>query len=303
MSRASGFRPTEGALHDAALYQAYRPRYPARALAPLARRLRAVHGSRGSQGALAGSALKESAPALEDLRILDLGCGGGQAIEALMHAWAPVPPPALEVLGIDPNPEMIEQAATLCDSIGVRFQGFPILAEDFSPTTLPRPRVDAVVCASSLHWLDFKALLPRLAPLLTPETLFFVIEYQFPQVKDAPELNDWLKEQFRKTWRFESQRPRGRLRDLVREVWAEWPEGGSRLSHLPLERTSWEQPVNRSEFIGLLSSQARVLAALARDPGEAQRLRAELEARAPETLTLCYESESILLPPKAGPLS
>jgi ubiquinone/menaquinone biosynthesis C-methylase UbiE len=92
--------------------------------------------------------IEQAAPA-PGQRILDLGCGTGTLAIALKRRE-----PAAEVVGLDADPEMLEQARRKADQAGVKLE----LTEGYS-TTLPYPDAsfDRVLSTLFFHHLDSQA--------------------------------------------------------------------------------------------------------------------------------------------------
>ena len=70
-------------------------------------------------------------------RVLDLGCGSGRMTEWLLEAGA-------QVLGIDPDPKMVEAARARCPSAEIQ----RLDARDLGDI-----RVDSVISNATLHWI------------------------------------------------------------------------------------------------------------------------------------------------------
>ena len=99
-------------------------------------------------------------------RVLDLGCGPGSLMLALLEAF-----PKVEVYGVDYDPSMMLLARARLARFRSRAQ---LIRADLRHTSwieaLPGP-VEAVVSATALHWLEpvaLAALYRRLAGLLRP---------------------------------------------------------------------------------------------------------------------------------------
>jgi len=106
-------------------------------------------------------------------RIVDLGCGGGQATRLLAQRW-----PEAEVIGIDSSPDMLTDAAAKDDSGRITWVCGD--AGGWRPTD----PVDLVFSNAALHWLDDHAsLMPRLLDAVAPGG---VLAVQMPRNHGAP---------------------------------------------------------------------------------------------------------------------
>jgi SAM-dependent methyltransferase len=118
---------------DAALYDAMRPTYPAMLIDEVAR-----------IGALATGS-----------RVLEIGAGTGQATVALAER-------GYRLSAIEPGPAM----AAILDR---KLRPFPLAdvqVTTFEAWPLPRDPFDAIVAATSFHWLDPKSRLSKAADVL-----------------------------------------------------------------------------------------------------------------------------------------
>ncbi|TSD85420.1 class I SAM-dependent methyltransferase [Mycobacterium sp. KBS0706] len=112
-------------------------------------------------------------------RVLDLGCGPGQIAVALA-------PFAGEVVGIDPEPEMLAVAAETAERAGVRVALQQGSSYDLGPE-LGRFRL--VTMGRSFHWMDRVETLRRLDAMIDPEGAVVLIHDDHPKVPD----NRWVK--------------------------------------------------------------------------------------------------------------
>ena len=91
--------------------------------------------------------------------------------------------------------------------------------------------------------------------MLRPGGVFFVMEYQFPRLEGALDLNEWVRREFNLKWRTPDQRPRGSLFELtapIRASEAFSQRGELRMGHV--------EPFTLEEFAGVIRSQSRYLA-------------------------------------------
>ena len=100
--------------------------------------------------------------------VVDLGCGTGLST----RPWVPF---ATErVIGIDPNPEMLEQARKVSNEPPFYKQGYA------HKTGLPDKSVDIVTFAHAFHWVDHKAVLAEVNRILTPGGILAIIDVVWP---------------------------------------------------------------------------------------------------------------------------
>lgn len=91
--------------------------------------------------------------------LLDVGCGPGVLAVQLAPLFA-------TVIGIDPEPEMLEVARAHAMRHNVSARWIRARAEDLAALDLPRPRL--VAFGQSLHWTDRQAVLAAVHDLLVP---------------------------------------------------------------------------------------------------------------------------------------
>lgn len=99
-------------------------------------------------------------------RMLDIGCGDGLLIQRLA-------PHVQEVVGIDPDPEIIARAHTRLASM----PNVLLIEGDF--LTIPPPvqekRFDTIICVATLHHMDLRAALLKIRQFLAPGGRLLVI--------------------------------------------------------------------------------------------------------------------------------
>jgi 2-polyprenyl-3-methyl-5-hydroxy-6-metoxy-1,4-benzoquinol methylase len=101
-------------------------------------------------------------PNVQDLRVLDLGCGAGQLAQYLAAAGA------AEVHGVDVSRRMIDLARTERAHPRVTYSLGPIEALDFPPD-----RFDLVVSSLALHYVeDYEAVVRRVGQWLVSGGIF-----------------------------------------------------------------------------------------------------------------------------------
>lgn len=159
-------------------------------------------------------------------RLLDLGCGPG-AVALRLHGLFE------EVVGIDPDPAMIEEAGRQSHAIGatnVRWICMP--AEGISGELAP---VRLVTLGSSLHWMDQELVLRASHALLSDDGGIAI--FGMPGVWDGPE--PWQQEATRavKRWLGDERRAgRGTFTD---------------------REERWEQVLERSPFVRIKQREYR----------------------------------------------
>lgn len=114
-----------------------------------------------------GQGVRERLAASDGERILDLGCGTGRDMAALLASHVGV-----HVIGVDASQNMLDEATCAVAPFGDRAE---LVRADLSRTTgepgalsLPEP-VDAVMSVAALHWIPDHALVFRtVADVLGP---------------------------------------------------------------------------------------------------------------------------------------
>lgn len=112
-------------------------------------------------------------------RVMDLGCGPGQIAVALASF-------AGEVVGIDPEPEMLAVAAETAARAGVRVDWRQGSSYDLGPDF---GRFRVVAMGRSFHWMDRAETLRRLDTMIDPGGAVVLVQDSHP---DVP-ANHWLK--------------------------------------------------------------------------------------------------------------
>jgi SAM-dependent methyltransferase len=108
--------------------------------------------------------------------VVDLGCGTGLAT----RAWADR---ADDVIGVEPNPRMVERARAATRQPNVRYVG--AYAAD---TGLPGGEADLVTAYQSFHWMEPQPVLAEAARLLRTGGVFAACDYDVPPVVE-PEVD------------------------------------------------------------------------------------------------------------------
>ena len=111
------------------------------------------------------------------LVVVDLGCGTGLAT----RAWAER---AEEVVGVEPNPRMIERARTATEQPNVRY------AEAYAADTgLAAGQADLVTSFQAFHWMEPQPVLAEAARLLREGGVFAACDYDVPPFVE-PEVDE-----------------------------------------------------------------------------------------------------------------
>jgi len=103
-------------------------------------------------------------------RVADLGAGTGLST----RAWSSH---ASEVVGVEPNPAMVDWARRATTAPNVRYvEGFA------AATGLAEESVDIVTCAQAFHWMEPSAVLPEVARILRRGGVFAAYDYDMPPI-------------------------------------------------------------------------------------------------------------------------
>lgn len=120
-------------------------------------------------------------------RVVDLGCGTGLST-MLWAGWAS------EVIGIEPNPDMRNQAMKVLNrqpgdtQTEIRFED-----GKNSDVGLPDAHVDIVTCCQSLHWMEPETTHPEILRVLRPGGVLAAFSYAMP-----PTVHPVLEQAFQK---------------------------------------------------------------------------------------------------------
>lgn len=90
-----------------------------------------------------------------DRQVLEVGAGAGLATQELVRRGT-------DVVALEPGPRL---GALLTDAV----PGVEVLRTRLEDARLPEQRFDAVVAATSMHWVDLSVGLPRLHGALRPD--------------------------------------------------------------------------------------------------------------------------------------
>jgi ubiquinone/menaquinone biosynthesis C-methylase UbiE len=109
--------------------------------------------------------------------VIDLGCGTGLST----RAWAER---SGEVVGVEPNPRMVERARTATAEQNVRY------VEAYAAETgLSDAEADLVTSWQAFHWMEPQPVLAEAARLLRSGGVFAACDYDVPAVVE-PEVDD-----------------------------------------------------------------------------------------------------------------
>lgn len=88
-------------------------------------------------------------------RVLEIGAGSGEATRELIHRGC-------EVVAVEPGADLAARLRAASPDLSV-------LVSPVEDVDLPEGRFDSVVAATSMHWVDLPAVLPRLGRTLGPD--------------------------------------------------------------------------------------------------------------------------------------
>jgi SAM-dependent methyltransferase len=131
--------------------------------------------------------------------VVDLGSGTGLST----RVWAGR---ADEVVGVEPSPEMREQAERATTAENVRFVHAYAQA-----TGLPDGVADVVACSQAFHWMEPTATLAEAARILRPGGVFAAYDYDWPPVVH-PDVEAAFEEVLRRAAERRAVGRRGRMR-------------------------------------------------------------------------------------------
>lgn len=174
--------------------------------------------------------------------VVDLGAGTGLST----RPWAER---AERVVGVEPNPAMVEHAREVTQEPNIEFrQGFS------HETGLEDGCADIVTCSQSLHWMEPAPTFAEAARILRPGGVFAAYDYDiFPTV-------DWELDEA--VWEYGSRRGELRRRLGIRAGADSWSKDG----HLQRMRESGEfrycrelvlhsvEPGDAERIVGLMRS-------------------------------------------------
>jgi SAM-dependent methyltransferase len=114
----------------------------------------------------------------EPRRVLDLGCGRGEIARPLLDRVD-------QIDAVDASAAMIERGRALPGGDGPRLHWIVGPAE----SAALRPPYGLVVAASSLHWMDWEIVLPRLREALRPGAFVAIFDDQTMPIPWTEQLN------------------------------------------------------------------------------------------------------------------
>jgi SAM-dependent methyltransferase len=109
--------------------------------------------------------------------VVDLGCGTGLAT----RAWAER---AEQVVGVEPNPRMIERAREATGQPNVQY-----VEAYAAETELPAGQADLVTSFQAFHWMEPQPVLAEAARLLRDGGVFAACDYDVPPLVE-PEIDE-----------------------------------------------------------------------------------------------------------------
>jgi SAM-dependent methyltransferase len=202
---------------DAELYDRYRPGYPPRMFSDLVR----------------------SADLGSSSRVLEIGCGTGQATVPLARLGC-------SIVAVELGAEMAAVARRNLTG----FPGVEVVVSAFEDWTLPDTRFDAVVSATAFHWVDPAVRFVKAADALRMGGTLAVVsthhvaggsEAFFAEVQGCYE-------------RFDPATPLGLRLTPGAEVPFDGFDGGGRFGATGFCRYEWDQEYTTAEYLNLLST-------------------------------------------------
>jgi ubiquinone/menaquinone biosynthesis C-methylase UbiE len=139
------------------------------------------------------SGIVEAFTLADDDVVVDLGCGTGQlAVPMAGHVGA--------VIGIDPEPDMLAQAAEFAKERGVGNVSWLVGTDADLATLIAGRTVGAVTIGQALHWMDHEVLFATIARLVRPGGGVAVLSNGIPLWQQDSDwsralcayLSDWL---------------------------------------------------------------------------------------------------------------
>jgi ubiquinone/menaquinone biosynthesis C-methylase UbiE len=112
------------------------------------------------------------------LKIVDIGCGSGQATMQLAQycAEAKLQPQNVSILGLDPSANQIQNANDLLsESEYKQFIQYGVSAAE--STNIESNSVDIITVAQALHWFDLDVFFKEVDRILKPNGILAVITY------------------------------------------------------------------------------------------------------------------------------
>jgi ubiquinone/menaquinone biosynthesis C-methylase UbiE len=207
----------------------------------------------GPPAAMAEILCRLAQRSLPDL-VVDLGCGTGLST----RFWSGK---ARQVIGIDPTPDMLEQARRIATGPEVSYrQGFS------HATGLPDQSTDIVTCSQALHWMEPGPTFQEVRRILRPGGVFAAFDFDWP-----PHTLSWqVSQAYEACMRRVSEAEKGK------EVARQWPKSGhlQRMVESGCFRYTTEMVIHSNEagnaerIVGVLLSQGSVAGLLRKDYSE-----------------------------------
>jgi SAM-dependent methyltransferase len=210
--------------------------------------------------------------------VVDLGSGTGLAT----RAWADR---ADDVVGVEPNPRMVEQARAATEQTNVRY-----VEAYAAETRLPAAEADIVGAYQAFHWMEPRPVLAEAARLLREGGVFAACDYDVPPVVE-PEVDAAFAALF-------DARHEARERLGLRAGASSWPKA----KHLDQIRASGRFRYAREVLAhGWWETDARRLIGLAESIGGPREIFGEKAPRVNETFELLRETATRVLGERRWP--
>lgn len=203
---------------DAERYDRARPRYPARMFDDLA-----------AAGAASGA------------RVLEIGCGTGQATVPLAER-------GYRIVAVELGPEM----AALARRNLAAFDSVAVVTAAFEEWPLPDEPFDVVFCATAFHWIDPAVRVPKCAAALRPGGLLATVGTHHIAG------GSWTEEFFgaiqRCYERFDPATPAGLRMETARDIPEDDREltASGRFGPAAFLRYEWESAYSAADYLDLL---------------------------------------------------
>lgn len=230
----------------ATAYAAFRPGYPAAAVAAV---MNAVEA--------AGASPVGSPPGC--MRILDLAAGTGKLTQSLVGRGA-------AVIAVEPDEQMLHELQRRLPEVDARLGSAERIPLDPAVTALADCPVRLVTVGQAMHWFDLDSALPEIARVLTPGGVLAALW------NDA-NTDDAFTAGYQQTLERWVSAPRGAAASGDADHRPPF-RGRAEFSDPELVRIEWALPLSRQELHGLAGTLSSVIVA---EPERVRGLHADLD--------------------------